>query len=91
MEAWDWLRAMAALAATLSLALLAAWGARRYNLTPRLTQGAPDRRLRVLESLSLDARRRLVLIRLDDSEHLLLLSASGDLTVSRQAIAEVRP
>lgn len=87
MEAWDWLRAMAALVATLSLALLGAWAARRFNWTTPLSPAGAPRRMRLVESLALDPRRRLVLVRLDDREHLLLLSASGDLTVATQTVA----
>ena len=92
MEAWDWLRAMAALMATLSLALLGAWAARRFNWTPRLSPATGQRRLRLVESLSLDPRRRLVLVRLDGQEHLLLLSAGGDRVVAAQpAPGEAQP
>ena len=77
----EWARAMAALIATLALIGLAAYGARRLGL---LT-GAPargERRLKVVESLLIDPRRRLVIVRMDDREHLLLLSASGDRRVA---------
>ena len=44
-----------------------------------LTQGRPgERRLRVTESLLIDARRRILLIRRDDEEYLVLLSPHGD-------------
>ena len=33
----------------------------------------PDRRMQLVESLTLDAQRRLVLVRLDQREHLILL------------------
>lgn len=39
------------------------------------------RRLQVVESLALDARRRLVIARCDDAEHLLLLGAQQDIVV----------
>lgn len=38
-------------------------------------------RLQVVESLALDARRRLVIVRCDDSEHLLLLGTNQDSVV----------
>ncbi len=40
-------------------------------------------RLQVLESKMLDARRRLVLIKRDEQEHLLLLSPNGELLIER--------
>ncbi|WP_448190727.1 hypothetical protein [Azospirillum sp. sgz301742] len=55
------------------------------------------RRVSVVEVTPLDAKRRLVLVRRDEVEHLLLLSPSGDLTVEagirggfRDAVATVQ-
>lgn len=45
--------------------------------------GKPNgKRLRLIESLALDARRRLVLVRCDGRDHLLLLGATQDLVVT---------
>ncbi len=79
--AWvDWARAVAALAVTLALIAGAAYAARRLGM---LQVGAQTpRRLTVSESLMLDPRRRLVLVRLDGREHLLLLSPAGDVVVT---------
>lgn len=38
-------------------------------------------RLKILEILPLDTRRRLLLIRRDDAEHLVILGASGETVV----------
>jgi flagellar protein FliO/FliZ len=65
---------LAALAVTLGLFGLAMWGWRRFapaGLLP-LT-AARERRIKVIESLVLDAHRRLVLISLDGQERLVLL------------------
>ena len=43
--------------------------------------GADARRLDVIEARAIDARRRLVLVRRDGVEHLLLLTPSGDTVV----------
>lgn len=71
-----------ALALVLGLVLLAGWAARRFGLAPggarRLRRG---RRLGIVEVMPIDARRRLVLVRRDDKEHLLLLSTTRDLVV----------
>lgn len=42
---------------------------------------AADRRLKIIESLSLDPRRRAVLIRCDDKDHLVILGPSGETVV----------
>lgn len=86
MEVLDWARAFAALIATLALIGAAAYGARRLGMLQPGAQGA--RRLKVTESLMLDPRRRLVIVRCDGREHLLLLSPAGDRVVSEMAAQE---
>lgn len=69
------IRAIAALAVTLGLIGLAAWAARRYGPSTllRLQTPAAERRLKVVETLVLDPSRRLVLVKVDQEEKLLLL------------------
>jgi flagellar protein FliO/FliZ len=77
----DWARGLFGLIATLAMIAGAALLARRFGMiTPR--PAGQVRRLRVQESLMLDPRRRLVLIRADDREHLVLLSATGETLLS---------
>lgn len=63
-----------ALAGILALLLLLARAARASGLAP----GHRDGRLRVVETLPLDARRRLVLLRCDGREALLLMGGAQD-------------
>lgn len=79
----DWARALFALIATLALIVGAAYVARRVGMMQGGGQG--PRRLKVSESLMLDPRRRLVIVRCDDREHVLLLGPAGDVVVSEQA------
>jgi flagellar protein FliO/FliZ len=77
-EATEYLRAAAALIFTLSLIGLIAWAVRRF--APGLTNMAANpanARLAILERRMLDARHQLVLLRRDQAEHLVLLSAQG--------------
>ena len=68
------LQALFALALTLGLVGLAAYAARRWGPAGLMQLKKPeDRRLRIVESLTLDAQRRIVLIRCDQEERLLLL------------------
>ena len=75
-------RFILALIAVLALIGAIAWLARRLGLGGKL---APNRgknpRLSLVEVLALDSRRRLVLVRRDQQEHLLLLGPGGDLRV----------
>ncbi|MDJ0951854.1 MAG: flagellar biosynthetic protein FliO [Alphaproteobacteria bacterium] len=82
----DWalyLRFVLALLFVLGLIGGLAYGIRRLGLFDRF-MGSPAgaaRRLRVLESLALDARRRLVLVQHDEAEHLILIGGGNDLLV----------
>ncbi len=79
----DWARALFALIATLALIVGAAYVARRVGMLQAGAQG--PRRLKVSESLMLDPRRRLVIVRCDEREHVLLLGPAGDVVVSEMA------
>jgi flagellar protein FliO/FliZ len=67
-------RMIAALAVTLGLIGLAAVGLRKFapGALARLRSGQP-KRLAIVESLMLDPARRLVLVRFDQEERLILL------------------
>ena len=86
MDAPTLLRAVFALALTLGLIGLAAVLARRYGPSAlfRMQQTTKaQRRLAVVETLMLDPARRLVLVRCDGRERLLLLGEGrllGDVT-----------
>ena len=71
----DFARAIFALAITLGLVGLAAVAARRFGpeWMTRLQRPRAERRMAIVESLPLDPARRLVLVRLDGAERLLLL------------------
>jgi flagellar protein FliO/FliZ len=84
------IRAIAALGVTLGLIGLAAWAARRYGPATllRLQTPSAERRLQVVETLVLDPSRRLVLVRIDAEEKLLLLGEGrllGDAAPPREA------
>lgn len=48
---------------------------------PTTIRNAKDKRLGVVEILPLDSRRRLVLLRRDESEHLVLLGINGETVI----------
>lgn len=57
--------------------------AKRIGFTPRATRtkSSAKRRLSIVEVLSVDAKRRLILVRRDATEHLVLLGVDRDLVV----------
>jgi len=71
----DFARALFAFVITLGLIGLAAAGARRFGpeWLVRLQRPKAERRMAIVETLTLDPARRLVLVRLDNQERLLLL------------------
>lgn len=81
----DLARAVFALAFTLGIIGLAAWAARRYapQLLARLSAERGERRMQVMETLVLDPARRLVLVRVDDEERLILLGEGRELIEPR--------
>src|SRR5215813_14098030 len=89
MEAMELIRAVLALVLVLGLIGGAAWAARRFG--PALwfgTRGTKrERNLAVLESLPIDARHRLVLVRRGERKHLLLIGPNHSLVVE-DGIAE---
>lgn len=83
----DLFRAIFGLAITLGIIGLAAWAARRYApefLARFQGQQGQARRMKVIETLVLDPSRRLVLIRVDDEERLILLGEGRELIEPRQ-------
>ena len=86
----DLLRALFALAITLGIIGLAAWAARRYapQIMARLNAERGERRMKVVETLVLDPARRLVLVRIDEEERLLILGEGRELIEPRGPGAE---
>jgi len=83
----DLLRALFALALTLGLFGLGVYAIRRWGPKGLLQlQVGVDRRLSIVETLNLDATRRLVLVRCDGRERLILLGEGRELPAVAQKI-----
>jgi len=83
MDVDSYLRFVLSLAIVVGLILLLGVALRRWG-TRLGMPGVPvgrQRRLRVVEMASVDTRRRLVLVRRDDTEHLLLVGGLNDVVV----------
>ena len=77
------LRFALALALVLALIAVTGWLGRRYMGAGRLTSLKGKRRLGVVETLPIDGRTRLLLVRRDATEHLIMLGATGAVVVER--------
>jgi flagellar protein FliO/FliZ len=75
------LQFLSALALVLALIGIIAFVARRFGFGRGTMRSGRQRRLGVVEVVNLDAKRRLVLIRRDGVEHLLLVGGPADLVV----------
>lgn len=79
---WDlYVRGVVALVVVIALIGMAALLARRFGAAGGLALNRRSRRLGLVEALPLDGKRRLVLVRRDGVEHLLLLGGGADLLV----------
>lgn len=96
MDALSILRMLGALLLVLGGMVCALWVVKRYDLAmprswlARIGQGAPRKRLEVVERLAIDQRRSLVLLRRDDTEFSVLLGPEG-ITVLDRALEGQAP
>jgi flagellar protein FliO/FliZ len=82
MEFSDYMRFVIALAFVLALIAILSWAVRRYGVAGRATaRRGKSRRLQIVEILAIDSRRRVVLLRRDETEHLVLLGSGNDLVI----------
>ncbi len=94
MDISQYFRFFLALAFVLGLIGLVGWAVRRFGLGSRTpTTRNRDRRLGVIEILPVDGRHRLVLLRRDDREHLVLLNTGqgADLLIEAGNPVRERP
>lgn len=74
------LRFVFALLVVIGLIVALAWLLRKYG-SGRITLGGGKGRLGVVEASQIDAKRRLVLIRRDGVEHLILLAPNAETVI----------
>jgi len=58
---------------------------RRYLLDKNFMSGGQKKRLSIAEQLYLDSKRRLVLVKKDDTEFLILLGVNGETVIGEKA------
>lgn len=82
-EEISWLRLIVATTTVFGLMGLLAWGLRYVKDRGWNYKGkSQQKRLKLLENLQLDARRRLVIFKCDDKEHLVLLGSNSDVVIT---------
>jgi flagellar protein FliO/FliZ len=92
MDMGSYLRFLLALVFVLGLIALLVWVVRRFGPAGiALRASGRNRRLAIVEVTPVDARRRLVLVRRDGVEHLLLLGAGNDLVIESGLAAPDKP
>jgi flagellar protein FliO/FliZ len=86
----QYLRFAAALIFVLALLGAFAFAARAFGFLNMASRKPGERRISIIETMMLDARRRVVLVRLDDKEYLVLLSPSGEVVLDdRLAVKDI--
>lgn len=81
MEYGSYLRAVLALGFVLGLVGLASFAAKKFLLERQLIKGNKKKRLSIEEVHPIDTKRRLILIKRDNAEHLILLGNGADLLI----------
>ncbi|MCZ4280481.1 flagellar biosynthetic protein FliO [Kiloniella laminariae] len=82
MEYGNYVQFLLSLVFVLGLILAIALLARRFGLgNSPIQKGGKHKRIHLVEVRPLDARRRLVIVRCDDREHLLLTGGTHDLVI----------
>ncbi|MFN4310456.1 MAG: hypothetical protein ACK4FK_07685 [Ferrovibrio sp.] len=81
MDSIDFPQLAIAFGGLLILLALFYYGARAFSGGARFGKWRPGQRIGVVDSVPVDGARRLVLIRRDDTEHLVLLSNHGDVVI----------
>lgn len=88
MDYTNYLQSILVLALVISLILGLSWIARRtgFGIAGGRPSGRRRRRLMLVESLALDGKRRLMLIRRDDREHLILVGGGTDQLIEKDIV-----
>lgn len=91
MDAFDYVNYLLALLIVLGLIGLIAYALRRVGFIP--TADRPNqmrKRLGISQMIAIDGKRRLVLLRRDDQEHLVLIGPDGDTVIEQNIQAKPR-
>ena len=91
METESVLRVICALVLVLSLFGLCSILYKKYLLDKNFMNGGKAKRLSIEEQLYLDSKHRLVLVKKDDAEFLLLLGPNGEMLINAKTNSKEQP
>jgi flagellar protein FliO/FliZ len=80
-------RFVIAVIAVLALLAVFAWLARRFGFAGHLPTRGARRRLAIVEVAAIDNKRRLILLRRDDVEHLVLVGVDSSVVIETGIVA----
>lgn len=86
----DWLlyiKFLSGFVFVIALMLLLSWALKKTGLSSAVLQRAGKRRLKIVEFLPIDHKHRLVLVRRDDREHLLVLGPDSEAVIETGIVA----
>lgn len=88
MDAVNYIKFILALLFVLALIGLFALVVRRFGFgVPQVPfKRAADKRLGIVELMTIDAKRRLILVRRDDQEHLIMIGATSEIVVEANIV-----
>lgn len=82
MDVSNYIRFLVALVFVLALIGLLSWIVKRYGFGGRyMPVRGQDRRLKIVEMATVDSKRRVVLVRCDAREHLVLVGGASDVVI----------
>ena len=90
MTAYDYIKFVAALLFVLGLMGGLALIVKRIGLGTPSMKAADKRRLKIVEILYIDARRKAVLMMRDDQEHLVILGVNGETVIESNIKAKTQ-
>lgn len=85
------LKASAAFAFVLGLMWIFSWSLKKVGLAGQSLLPGAKKRLKIVEYLPIDHKRKLVIVRRDDQEHLLVLGPTGETVVETNIPARDTP
>jgi flagellar biogenesis protein FliO len=91
MEATMYLNSFLALLFILGLIMLLGWFVKKFNLYGMENVKGEQSRLSISSVIRVDPKRRLVLVKRDDVEHLLLVGGEADLLVESNILVKDMP